>query len=40
MGDVSIVFGGVDGRNRVSSLYIPEGENRRLFGMRHEFPKR
>ena len=39
MGDVSIVFGGVDGSNRVFSLYIPEGESRRLFGMRHEFPK-
>ncbi|HEY5777318.1 MAG TPA: ABC transporter permease subunit, partial [Terrimicrobiaceae bacterium] len=39
MGDVSIVFGSVDGRNRVFSLYIPEGESRRLFGMRHEFPK-
>jgi phosphate transport system permease protein len=39
LGDVSIVFGGVNGGNRVFSLYIPEGENRRLFGMRHEFPK-
>jgi phosphate transport system permease protein len=39
MGDVSIVFGSADGRNRVFSLYIPEDESRRLFGMRHEFPK-
>ncbi len=39
MGDVSVVFGSVDGRNRVFSLYIPGGESRRLFGMRHEFPK-
>jgi phosphate transport system permease protein len=39
MGDVSVVFGSVDGKNRIFSLYIPEGESRRLFGMRHEFPK-
>ena len=39
MGDVSIAFSSVNGSNRVFSLYIPKGETRRLFGMRHEFPK-
>ncbi|MGC1479771.1 MAG: hypothetical protein WA771_04660, partial [Chthoniobacterales bacterium] len=38
LGDVSLVFGGVEGETRVFSLYIPEGTNTRLFGMRHEFP--
>jgi phosphate transport system permease protein len=39
LGDVSIVFANVIGQNRVWSLYIPEGQNKRLFGMRHDFPK-
>ncbi|MBN8710150.1 MAG: hypothetical protein BGO12_08040 [Verrucomicrobia bacterium 61-8] len=39
LGDVSIVFGSVEGANRIFSLYIPEGGDKRLFGMRHEFPK-
>lgn len=39
LGDVSVVFGGTDGSNRIFSLFIPTGENVRIFGLRHEFPK-
>lgn len=37
-GDVSIVFGGANGANRIYSLYYPEGGDKRLFGLTHEFP--
>jgi len=39
LGDVSVVFGGVDGGNRIFSLFIPPGDERRIFGLRHEFAK-
>ena len=37
-GDVSIVFGGSTGANRIFSLYYPEGGAKRVFGLTHEFP--
>lgn len=37
-GDVSVVFGSESGANRVFSLYYPEGGDKRLFGLTHEFP--
>ncbi len=37
-GDVSIVFGSESGANRIFSLYYPEGGDKRLFGLTHEFP--
>lgn len=37
-GDTSIVVTNQSGANRIFSLYIPEGENERLFGQTKEFP--
>jgi phosphate transport system permease protein len=36
-GDDSIVFTSERGRNRIWSLYVPEGDNRRLFGQTKAF---
>jgi phosphate transport system permease protein len=36
-GDVSIVVTNTEGRNRVFSLYIPEGQEKRYFGQTKEF---
>lgn len=38
-GDVSVVFTNGEGLNRVFSLYIPEGEDKRTFGLTKEFKK-
>lgn len=37
-GDVSVVFASPSGANRIFSLYYPEGSDKRLFGLTHEFP--
>lgn len=37
-GDVSVVFTNPTGDNRVFSLFIPEGQNERLFGQTKTFP--
>ena len=39
LGDVSIAFGSQSGETRVWSLFIPPGEERRLFGECHILPK-
>lgn len=38
-GDVSLIFGGADGANRVYSLFYQKGETRRLFGLTRTFPE-
>jgi len=38
LGDVTLVFGGVHGENRLFSLYVTPGRNERLFGQTREFP--
>jgi phosphate transport system permease protein len=38
LGDVSLVFTNPDGQNVIWSLYIPEGQNERLFGKTKSFP--
>ena len=37
-GDVSIIFGGAEGANRVYSLFYEGGGERRLFGLTRTFP--
>ncbi|GAB4165789.1 MAG: hypothetical protein Fur0032_02760 [Terrimicrobiaceae bacterium] len=37
-GDVSLIFGGEGGANRVFSLFYHEGDTRRLFGLTRTFP--
>ncbi len=36
-GDVSIIFGSESGENCIFSLYYPEGGDKRLYGLTHEF---
>ncbi|MFN3407762.1 MAG: ABC transporter permease subunit [Limisphaerales bacterium] len=38
LGDVTLVFSGVNGENRLFSLYVTPGRNERLFGQTKEFP--
>tara|TARA_R110002096_G_scaffold238581_1_gene430093 strand:- start:12444 stop:14813 length:2370 start_codon:yes stop_codon:yes gene_type:complete len=38
LGDVSVIVSSNTGHLRMYSLFIPEGENKRLYGMTKEFP--
>jgi phosphate transport system permease protein len=38
LGGVSLVFTSASGVNRIFSLYVPEGGNKRLFGQTKQFP--